>query len=219
MIRDGWMLAGLLCGVAACVAPSGAVAQPRAEAQLSVGFAPVHRSAGDAPNALVGGLAVFVTVGPLKGGPVITLAEALEGRVRDESFYAGFALGHTREFASGWQVAVLSEGGIHDVFTLTDRDLDSFDSVSMRDDVILPYAGLRAGVTFERAFERSWTGLWSKATSAGIGVFVRRDLRRGTATLDYAEWGYWWGPDLRGTATYEVGGWTAGVTLTLSTRW
>jgi hypothetical protein len=121
-----------------------------------------------------------------------------------------------------WRIAALAEGGLHQIFSLLDRGLDSYDSVMLRNQVNLPYAGARLGIRLDAPLQRTWMTLGSRLASCGVDIFARTDLRRGTATVDYASWrsnGWWWVTDTRGVATYRVGGWTVGAALTLSTIW
>jgi hypothetical protein len=210
--------------VATCLAgiPASAVAQVGAELQFSTGISPVHRIAGSSPNAVAIGLAAFAVVGSFQAGPVATFSQATEGSIQDDSLYLGLAAGYTRGVAEQWRIAALAEGGLHRIFDLWDRRLDSYDSVMLRNRVNLPYAGARLGIRLDKPLQRSWMTMGSRLTSFGVDIFARTDLRRGTATVDYAGWrsnGWWWVTETRGVATDRVGGWTAGVALTMSSSW
>lgn len=212
--------------VAACLlgtcllAPWRAGAQVGVELALSAGFAAAHRvaSGAGAASGAMGGLAGYLTWRGLQVGPVVTLVEG-DGGVADTSVYLGAAAGYTRRLSGAWRLTGLAEGGAHRLFVLTEhRYARAFDSTSLREDVVLPYAGVRCGITFEQRYERAGSSLWATTASWGIHLFARRDLRDGTAVVEYWDWSLFHeGPRTR--ITYAIGGWSAGLALELSAGW
>jgi hypothetical protein len=235
-IRRGRLAA--LCLAAVAASPPGARAAERgtapdgrdlaagapwwgAELQVSGGFAPAHAVVRDSRLPFVLGLAGLASLGPLLAGPVGTVSVAQDGTVQDQSLYVGLGAGYALRFAGRWRASALAEGGVHVVYALQDRALEAaYPAVSLARDVRLPYAGLRFGIDLEDHRERSWRDLWTWAGRYGLALFVRRDLRSGTARLDYSDARIIaLPPVVRGSSTYAVGGWTAGVVLAAAAAW
>jgi hypothetical protein len=209
------------CLVGTCLlAPWSAGAQVGAELCLSAGLAAAHRVAAGsgAASGAMGGLAGYLTWRGLKAGPVVTMVEG-DGRVADSSLYLGAAAGFTTRLSGAWRLTALAEGGSHRLFALREhRYARSFSSMSLREDVVLPYAGVRGGITFEQRYERAWPNLWATSASWGVHVFARRDLRDGTAVVEYWDWSLFY-PAPRTRISYAIGGWSVGFTIELSAGW
>lgn len=201
--------------------PAPAAPWAGAELEFSFGLAPVHDVLRDSGLPVVFGLSALASLGHVLVGPVATVSLAQEGRFRDQSLYLGLAAGSAAHVSARWRAWALGEGGAHRVYDVRDRGLeDVYSSVWATGGGPLPYVGLRVGMGYEEPHERSWRGLFTRADRFGLALLVRRDLRSGTATVHYSDaWIVALPPVVRGSSTYAVGGWTAGIVLTCATAW
>jgi hypothetical protein len=203
--------------LAAVLAPCRAVPATDVELRISAGWEPLHRVVADesAAGPLLG-LALLARAGPLLAGPAVAVMTA-SGAAGDQSLYAGFAAGYALDVREGWRVAVLAEGGLHaaELFPEGSRLVVRSGSAS------LPYAGLRAELTWAGEHPRRFADLWSRFTTFGLSAFARRDLRTATSTVEYYGAScLLCGPaPLLGTVPHVIGGWSAGVTFDTGVRW
>jgi hypothetical protein len=206
-----------LAGAAALAIVGGGpalAADTRGEFQISFGWAPAHRTIADQSYDGSLGVALNLRSGRFVAGPLLDMTWGY-GRVLDTSTHLGATAGYAPSVAKDWRLELLGEGGVHHVFDVRqDRDYGFFVGVNQRDTVILPYVGVRGGVTWEyrRSSKRGFLG--SRSETVELFLYARRDLGSGTAVVDYTA--LWSDPT---TVSYDVGGWSAGTVLAASIGW
>jgi hypothetical protein len=218
-------LPAVVAGLAAALAVGAARAdeEPRTVLELSAGGAPLDREVEGGRYGIAAGLSLRVRAGPVEIGPVLSFSEGRGGDVVSDSLRLGGAV--ARAVSSGpWRLTVLAEGGLRRVFDVHEVRYETEGpslggwGIEQRASVTLPYAGLRAGIAWRKTTERSWENLWCRLAAPGVSLFLRRDLARGTAVVDYVARDPFRSSPAT-TASYRVGGWSAGVTVDLVAGW
>ncbi len=212
-------------GAAVLALPAGAARaedEPRTVLELSVGGAPIDRGVESGKYDLSADLSLRVRAGPVELGPIVAFAEG-RGAVVSESLRLGGAAAYARSIHP-FRFTLRAEAGVRRVVDVHEARYETPGpslggwGIEQRGSVMLPYAGLRAGIALRQKYEPSWTNLWSRLSMCGVSLFVRRDLSTGTAVVDYVEWHILHASPAT-TVAYRVGGWSAGLAVDLASGW